>query len=72
MGGFLEACYLVYDINSSAIKVASRNLSSILSTAQDSAMVMKCKDKRIERIRLMNEAIQRTVRTIPSAGYFIY
>jgi proteasome activator subunit 4 len=62
LSSFIEACYLVYDIENPAINPAVQNLlSSIASADRDDILISRCRDKRIERVRLLKEALQLTV-----------
>jgi proteasome activator subunit 4 len=63
LSSFLEPCYLVYGIENVVVDQAMQNLrSSLPMIDRDNSLVSRCRDKRIERVHLLQKAAERTVR----------
>jgi len=62
---FLEPCYLVYDVETPALDEASLSLKKCLSLKMsEDSITSRAREKRIERVRLMNDECVRTVGNI--------
>ncbi|EPQ60969.1 hypothetical protein GLOTRDRAFT_135553 [Gloeophyllum trabeum ATCC 11539] len=65
LNSFVEPCFLIYRIENKALDRALRQLEGILpSHGQNDSLVSRCKDKRVERIRMANKAIEATTDAI--------
>ncbi|EGN99641.1 hypothetical protein SERLA73DRAFT_159863 [Serpula lacrymans var. lacrymans S7.3] len=61
---FLEPCFLVYDVENPALDKSLSDLQACLtSTEHDKDITRRAREKRIERVNLMNQAIDATVKT---------
>lgn len=70
LANFLEPCYLVYDVPTPLLDKAVAQLKSSLPIgSHDSSLVVRCRNKRIERIQNMNNVIQETVSNPPTYIY---
>lgn len=59
-----EPCLLVYSIGSPSLEQATANLMALLpasANASETDLVLRCRDNRIERVGIMDEALKLTV-----------
>ncbi|RDB28522.1 Proteasome activator complex subunit 4 [Hypsizygus marmoreus] len=71
LSSFLEPCFLVYDVPTALLDEAVSQLKSIIhinNEAKESSVVVRCRNKRIERIQGMNEATQTNIDAILEIG----
>jgi hypothetical protein len=72
LNSFVEPCYLVYDIQNPRLDVALADLKSLLQVrTMDVDLTDRCRQKRIERVRLMNDALELAV-SVSQKVYNIY
>ncbi|KAG1755021.1 uncharacterized protein EDB91DRAFT_1096855 [Suillus paluster] len=65
LGSFSEPCYLIYDIENTALNEALLALKRCLSfNKTEDSITLRAREKRIERVRLMNEEYGRTTRAV--------
>jgi len=62
LNSFIEPCYAIYDINSPDLDRAAAELKETIPITEDTQVVVRCRQKRIERIKLMNAANRELVR----------
>ena len=62
LNSFIEPCYVIYDICSPDLDRAATELKKIIAAPEDTQIVVRCQQKRIERIKLMNSANRELVR----------
>ena len=56
LNSFIEPCYAIYDIDSPGLERAVTGLKATITTPEDTQVVARCRQKRINRIKLMNAA----------------
>lgn len=56
LNSFIEPCYAIYDIHSSDLDRAAAELKKVIAIPEDTQVVVRCRQKRVERIKLMNSA----------------
>jgi proteasome activator subunit 4 len=65
LASFSEPCYLIYDIKNTALDEALLALKSCLSfNKSEDCITLRAREKRIERVRLMNEEYNRTTQAV--------
>jgi len=62
LNSFIEPCYTIYDIDSPDLDRAAGELKETIAIPDDIQVVVRCRQKRIERIKLMNSANHELVR----------
>ena len=62
LNSFIEPCYAIYDIHSPDLDRAAAELNKIIAIPEDTQVVVRCRQKRIERVKLMNSANRELVR----------
>jgi hypothetical protein len=62
LNSFIEPCYTIYDIHSPDLDRAAAELKTTIAIPEDSQVVVRCRQKRIDRIGLMNAANRELVR----------
>ena len=62
LNSFIEPCYSIYDINSPDLDRAAAELKGIITIPEDNQVVVRCRQKRVDRIKLMNSANRELVR----------
>lgn len=62
LNSFIEPCYAIYDIESPGMDHAAAELKKTIAIPEDTQVVVRCQQKRIERIELMNTANCELVR----------
>jgi proteasome activator subunit 4 len=69
LNNFAEPCFLVFDIENPSVTKALEKLKSCLQITQaEEDIVSRCRKKRIERISVINEAINSTTSVILDVG----
>jgi hypothetical protein len=62
LNSFVEPCFLVYDVPTPALDKSLASLKDCLPfNTKETFITHRCREKRIERIQLINEAVKRTV-----------
>lgn len=61
LNSFVEPCYAMYDIKSPGLDHAAAELKKTIAIREDAQVIVRCRQKRIERIELMNTAIRELV-----------
>jgi len=62
INSFAEPCYLVYDIQNLKLDRAIVDLRNLLQArANEDDLIARCRQKRIERVSLMNNALELAV-----------
>lgn len=61
LNSFIEPCYAIYDIQSPGLDHAAAELKKTIAVPEDTQVVVRCRQKRIERIKLMNVANRELV-----------
>ncbi|CAL1696420.1 unnamed protein product [Somion occarium] len=65
LGGFVEPCYVVYDVSNQALDRALDNLKKCLSdVVEEPSVVVKARAQRVRRLKLWNDGVQRTTDVI--------
>ncbi|KAG1867785.1 hypothetical protein DFJ58DRAFT_859984 [Suillus subalutaceus] len=65
LANFSEPCYLIYDVENTALDEALLALKSRLSfNKSEDSITLQAREKRIERVRLMNEEYNRTTQAV--------
>ncbi|KZT06355.1 uncharacterized protein LAESUDRAFT_653878 [Laetiporus sulphureus 93-53] len=65
LNGFNEPCFVVYDIENTGLRQAIADMKAVLAASHDdSAMVERCRDQRISRLSLANDAIADTTNAL--------
>ena len=62
LNSFIEPCYSIYDINSPDLDRAAAELKATIAIQEDNQVVVRCRQKRVDRIKLMNSANRELVR----------
>ena len=62
LNSFIEPCYSIYDIHSPDLDRATAELKATIDVPGDNQIVVRCRQKRIDRIELMNSANRELVR----------
>lgn len=62
LNSFIEPCYAIYDIHSPDLDQAAAELKATISIPEDPQVVVRCRQKRIDRVKLMNAANRELVR----------
>jgi len=70
LNSFIEPCYVIYDIDSPDLDRAAGELKKTIAIPEDTQVVVRCRQKRIERIKLMNSANHELVRDERHQGNF--
>ena len=62
LNNFIEPCLLVYDVPTPSLdEVLSHLRRSLKPDAKEDLLVLRCREKRFERTRIINEAIENSV-----------
>jgi len=61
LNSFIEPCYSIYDIHSPGLDRAAAELKATIDIPEDNQIVVRCRQKRIDRIKLMNSANRELV-----------
>jgi len=61
LNSFIEPCYAIYDIHSPDLDRAAAELKATITIPEDIQVVVRCRQKRIDRIKLMNVANRELV-----------
>jgi len=61
LNSFIEPCYSIYDIHSPDLDRAAAELKATVTIPEDNHVVVRCRQKRIDRIKLMNSANRELV-----------
>lgn len=65
LANFPEPCYLIYDVKNNALDEALLALKSCLSfNKSEDSITFRAREKRIERVHLMNEEYNRTTQAV--------
>lgn len=65
LANFSEPCYLIYDVKNTALDESLLALKSCLSfNKSEDSITIRAREKRIERVCLMNEEYNRTTRAV--------
>ena len=70
LNSFIEPCYAIYDIHSPGLDNAAAELKKTVAIPEDKGVVSLCRQKRIERIELMNTANRELVSVERVLEYF--
>lgn len=62
LNSFIEPCYATYDIHSPDLDRAAAELKATVAIPEDAKIVVRCRQKRMDRIKLMNTANRELVR----------
>lgn len=62
LNSFIEPCYAIYDIHSPDLDRAATELKKMIDISEDTQLVVRCRQKRVERVKLMNAANRELVR----------
>ncbi|KAI0076264.1 hypothetical protein K474DRAFT_1757648 [Panus rudis PR-1116 ss-1] len=69
LSSFIEPCYVVYDVENPALSRAAEELRAVLpSVIDDTWIVTKALNKRIERVSLWNKGVAKTIDAILHVG----
>jgi len=62
LNSFIEPCYSIYDIQSPDLDRAAAELKATITIPEDNQVVVRCRQKRVDRVKLMNSANRELVR----------
>jgi len=62
LNSFIEPCYAIYDIHTPDLDRAAAELKETIAISEDTQLVVCCRQKRIERIKLQDVANRELVR----------
>jgi hypothetical protein len=62
LNSFIEPCYAIYDIHTPDLDRAVAELKKMIAIQEETQVVVRCRQKREERIKLMNAANHELVR----------
>lgn len=62
LNSFIEPCYAIYDIRTPDLDHAAAELKKTIAIPEETQVVVRCRQKREERIKLMNAANYELVR----------
>ena len=62
LNSFIEPCYAIYEIYTPDLDRAAAELKETIAIPEDTQVVVRCQQKRIERVKLMNAANRELVR----------
>ena len=62
LNSFSEPCYAIYDIQSPGLDHVVAGLKKTIDIPEDTQVVVRTRQKRVERIKLMNTANRELVR----------
>ena len=66
LGSFVEPCYVVYDIENPRLSQAVAEIRRLIPLPSEGAVVQRCREQRIKRVGLWDEATEETVSPIHS------
>lgn len=68
LNSFIEPCYTIYDIHSPDLDRAAAELKAKITILEDVQVVVRCRQKRLDRTKLMNSANRELVREVCPPG----
>jgi hypothetical protein len=61
LNSFIEPCYAFYDVHTPGLDRAAAELKSTIAIPENPLVVIQCRQKRVDRIKLMNTANRELV-----------